>query len=94
MKLRVEHFFRPLAFGFAFLWREPTLLRVVHKRPIGTRFAEMKVRPEIVRAETLEELTVSTRARREFRRAFAVREQHRALVVLHVCRPNAIDLMQ
>ena len=81
MQLRIQHFLRPFTFG---RWREPALLRVVHSRPIGTGFTEIKMRPEIMRAETFKEFAVGTGTRRQFGRAFAVRKQHRAFMIFHM----------
>jgi hypothetical protein len=91
MQFRIEQFGRPPAVS---RWREPALLRIVHERTVGARLAQVKVGPEIVGAEALEELAVGTGARSQFSCAFAVRKQHRAFIVFHVSRPDAVDFMQ
>ncbi len=81
MQFGIEQFSRPLAVGRRC---EPALLWIVHERAVGAGFAQVKVRPEIMGAEALEKLAVSTGARGQFGGAFTVGKQHRAFIVFHV----------
>ena len=90
-QFRIQQLGRPAAIVGGY---EPALLRIVHERAVGAGPAKVKMGPEIMGAEPLEKFAERAGTRRQFRRAFAIGKQHRAIMVAHVHRPDCLDRIE
>ena len=91
MQSRIEYAFGPAGIVIG---REPAFLRIMHKRTIAAGFAKVKMGPKIMRAKTLKKLAVSRGACGQFGAAFAVGEQHRAIAVFDMHRPDSFNFIE